>query len=134
MLSHSVVSDSVTLWTIAHQTLSMGILQARILEWLPCLPPGELPNSDIEPRSPALQVDSLPAELPGKPLLRTTSMYPCLIAPEDVGHVKVGAVTSQRAHLLRRALGPLDLLVQGGGFHVHCPGTAHGHLFVQRLQ
>ena len=35
-------------------------------------PPGDLPNSGIETGSPALvdsppQVDSLPAELPGKP-------------------------------------------------------------------
>ena len=29
--------------------------------------PGALPNSGIEPRSPALQMDSLPAEPPGKP-------------------------------------------------------------------
>ena len=29
---------------------------------------GNLPNPGIEPWSPALQVDSLPAELPGKPL------------------------------------------------------------------
>ena len=29
--------------------------------------PGNLPNPGIEPRSPALQVDSLPAELWGKP-------------------------------------------------------------------
>ena len=29
--------------------------------------PGYLPNPGIEPRSPALQVDSLPAEPPGKP-------------------------------------------------------------------
>ena len=28
--------------------------------------PGNLPNPGIEPRSPALQVDSLPAEPPGK--------------------------------------------------------------------
>ena len=28
---------------------------------------GDLPNPDIKPRSPALQVDSLPAELQGKP-------------------------------------------------------------------
>ena len=34
---------------------------------LPCLPPGDFPNPGIEPRSPALQVDSLPAKLPGKP-------------------------------------------------------------------
>ena len=33
MLSHSVMSDSVTPWTVAHQApLSMGILQERILE------------------------------------------------------------------------------------------------------
>ena len=29
--------------------------------------PGDLPNPGIKPRSPALQVDSLPAELQGKP-------------------------------------------------------------------
>ena len=29
--------------------------------------PGDLPNPGIEPRSTALQVDSLPAEPPGKP-------------------------------------------------------------------
>ena len=35
MLSHSVVSDSATSSTVAHQApLSMGILQARILEWV----------------------------------------------------------------------------------------------------
>jgi len=28
--------------------------------------PGDLPKPGIEPRSPALQVDSLPAEPPGK--------------------------------------------------------------------
>ena len=30
--------------------------------------PGDLPNPGVEPRSPALQVDSSPAELQGKPL------------------------------------------------------------------
>ena len=37
VLSHSVVSDFLwpTPWTVTHQTpLSMGILQARILEWV----------------------------------------------------------------------------------------------------
>ena len=34
---------------------------------LPCPPPGNLPHPGTEPRSPALQVDSLPVELPGKP-------------------------------------------------------------------
>ena len=44
-----------------------GILQARILEWEPFPSPGDLPNLGIEPRSPSLQVDSLPAEPQGKP-------------------------------------------------------------------
>ena len=35
--------------------------------------PEDLPNSGIKPRSPTLQADSLPAELPGKPLLSTIS-------------------------------------------------------------
>ena len=33
------------------------------------LPPGDLPNPGIKPGSPALQADSLPAELPGKPFI-----------------------------------------------------------------
>ena len=35
--------------------------------WLPFSSPGDLPDTGIEPRSPALQADSLPSELPGKP-------------------------------------------------------------------
>ena len=31
---------------------------------LPCPPPGDLPDPGIEPRSPALQMDSLPSEPP----------------------------------------------------------------------
>ena len=31
---------------------------------LPCLPPGDLPNPGIKPRSPTLQADSLPSEPP----------------------------------------------------------------------
>ena len=44
-----------------------GVLQARILEWVPYPSPGDLPDPGIEPMSPALQVDSLPADPPGKP-------------------------------------------------------------------
>ena len=39
----------------------------RILEWAPVPSPGDLPNPRIELESPALQEDSLPTELPGKP-------------------------------------------------------------------
>ena len=40
-----------------------GILQARILEWVVC----PFSRGSSQPRSPTLQVDSLPAELQGKP-------------------------------------------------------------------
>ena len=45
----------------------MGIFQARILEWVAMPPSGDLPNPGIEPASHALQADSLPADIPGKP-------------------------------------------------------------------
>ena len=68
VLIHSVVSDSATPWIVAHQApLSVGILQARILEALPCPPPGDLPSPGSERRSPALQEDSLSSEPSGKP-------------------------------------------------------------------
>ena len=45
-----------------------GILQARILEWLPFPFPGDLPDPGIESGSSAWQADSLPSEPPGKPI------------------------------------------------------------------
>ena len=44
-----------------------GDSPAKTLEWVAMTPPEDLPNLGIEPRSPALQVDSLPAEAAGKP-------------------------------------------------------------------
>ena len=45
-----------------------GILQAR----MGCHSPGDLSDPGIEPRSPALQADSLPSKPPGKPLFKFT--------------------------------------------------------------
>ena len=55
---------------MSNSLLSHGILQARILEWVAFPFSGHLPNPGVEPRqprSPALQVDFLPAEQQGKP-------------------------------------------------------------------
>ena len=56
--------------TVACQTpVSLGILQARILEWVPSIPSSrDLPNPGIEHRSPAFQADSLPSEPREKPM------------------------------------------------------------------
>ena len=53
----------VTPWTIQ----SMEFSRPEYWSGQPFLSPGDLPNSGIEPRSPALQEDSLPAEPQRKP-------------------------------------------------------------------
>ena len=60
----------LTLWIIALQApQSMGPSSQEYWSGLLCPPPGDLPNPGIEPRSPALQADSLPSEPPGKPII-----------------------------------------------------------------
>ena len=53
-----------------------GILQARVLEWLPFPSPGDLPKPGIKQGSPALKADSLPTELSGKPFQRVYQNNP----------------------------------------------------------
>ena len=45
-----------------------GILQVRTLEWVAISSPGDLPKTGVKP-GPRNQVDSLPSEPPGKPLI-----------------------------------------------------------------
>ena len=45
----------------------MGFSRQEYWNGLPFPPPGDLPYPGMEPRSPALQADSSPAEPPGKP-------------------------------------------------------------------
>ena len=59
-----------------------GILQARILEWVPFPPPGDLPSPEIKPRSPALQADSLPAGPPGKPSIQERALLNLSVGPD----------------------------------------------------
>ena len=67
----------MTPWTAAHQVpLSMRLSRQGYWSGSPFPSPGDLPNPGIEPRSPALQADSLPTELQGKPLLM--AYYPVL--------------------------------------------------------
>ena len=60
--------------TVARQApLSMGFSGQQYWSGLPFPSPGDLPDPGIEPRSPALQANSLPSEPPGTPInfLRT---------------------------------------------------------------
>ena len=67
-VSRSVMSNSETPWTVDCQaSLSMEFSRQEYWSGLPFPSPGDLPNPRIKPRYPALQADSLPSELPGKP-------------------------------------------------------------------
>ena len=66
LLSH--VQLFMTPWTVAHQApLSMEFSRQEYWSGQPLPSPGDLPNPGIKPWSPALQVNSLPSEPPGKP-------------------------------------------------------------------
>jgi len=69
MLSHfSHVRLFATPCTVTHQTpLSMGFSRQEYWSGLPFPPPGGLPNPEIEPACPALQVDSSPLSHKGSP-------------------------------------------------------------------
>ena len=64
----SNVQLCATPWTVAQQApLSMEFFRQESWSGLPFPSPGDLPHPGMEPRSPALQADSLPPEPPGKP-------------------------------------------------------------------
>ena len=77
MLSHfSCVQLFVMLWTVALQApLSMGFLRQEYWSGLPFPFPGDLPDSEGEPMSPALAGGFFTTEPPGKPALPLTSLY-----------------------------------------------------------
>ena len=67
MFSGSVVSDFFpTPWSVAHPApLSMGFPMQEYWSGLPFLSPGDLPDPEIELRSPELQANPLLSEPPG---------------------------------------------------------------------
>ena len=68
-VSRSVMSNSLRpcgLYVARQAPLSMGFSRQEYWSGLPCPSPGDLPKPGIKPRSPTLQIDSLPAEPQGK--------------------------------------------------------------------
>ena len=65
----------MTPWTVTCQApLSIKFSRQEYWSWLPFLSPGDLSKPGIEPGFPALQMDSLPSELPGKPKSEVTQL------------------------------------------------------------
>ena len=65
--------------------------------------PGDLPNPGTEPRSPALQADSLPAEPQGKP--KNTGVGSLFPSPGDLPGIKPGSPALQADSLPTELLG-----------------------------
>ena len=85
-----------TPWAVAFQApLSMGFSRQEYWSGLPFPPSGDLPNPGIEPRSPALQVDSLTLTLWGSP------MYICAF------YIEVVRIFSSLRNPLRNSDAPL---------------------------
>ena len=64
------MSDSFTIpWTVAHKApLYMRFPRQEPWSGLPFPSPGDLPDPEFEPASPALQANSLPLGHPGNPM------------------------------------------------------------------
>ena len=74
--SLSLICLFVTPWTVTHQTpLSMGFSRQEYWSELLFPSPGDLPDSGTEPKSPALQEDSIQTEPPGKSFLSVENLY-----------------------------------------------------------
>ena len=66
----------MTPWAVARQApLSMGFLRQEYCSGLPFPSPGDLPDPGIELGSPALPVDSLPTQPPGKSLCHLVNSH-----------------------------------------------------------
>ena len=87
----------------------MGILQEGILEWVAMPSSRGSSQPGIKPRSPALQVDSLPSEPPGK--------------PKNTG---VGSLSYLQGNLPDPGIEPGSPALQADSLPAELPGEAHG--------
>ena len=94
--SHSVMPDSVIPWTVAHQAMSIELSRQEYWSGFSCPPTGDLPNPGVEPRSPSLEVNSLPSEPQGKPHYLLLSHF---------SHVRLCATPQTTAHQAPPSLG-----------------------------
>ena len=99
VFSCAVMSNSETLWTVAHQApLFTGFSRQKYWSGLPFPPPGDLPDPGIEPEfpvPPALQIDSLPLSHQGS--LPATIRINCNINPYKCS-VKHGSLNEKQLY------------------------------------
>ena len=122
----------VILWTVACQAPpSMGLSRQEYWSEVPFPSPRDLPNPEIKPRSPALQPDSLPFELPGNPKSEFTVYFFLSnkhIALYRLWHSSHGHVVQ----FLNRVwlCNPMDCCTQDSSALHYCPEFAQIHVQV----
>ena len=84
-----------TPWAVTHQVpLSMGLYEQEHWSRSSLPSPGDLPDPGIAPQSPALQVDSLLSEAPGKPYEKCIPVLFCMLTPcSDVPYCSESWIT-----------------------------------------
>ena len=88
MKSLSRIQLFVIPWTVVYQVpLSMGFSRQAYRSGLPFPSPGDLSNPGIEPRSPALQADTLPSEPPGNSRLLQRAGLPSFSWPSNIPYI-----------------------------------------------
>ena len=132
MLSCSVVSNSLWpqgLYVACSLLCPGGFSRQGYWSGLPRPPPGNLPNPGIEPRSPALQVDSLPSEPLGKSKNTGVSIHPFSRRSSQLrNQTRVSCIAGRffTNWATREALSQPTLQLIGHDYML-LPGLAHKH-------
>ena len=118
-VSRSVISDSANTWTVAHQApLVLEFSRQENWSGLPFPSLGDLPNPLSEPGPPALQADTLPSKLLGKPYY-----YIChslnVVVVQSQSHVQLFATPWTSGFSV------LHYLLEFAQTHVHWVGDAN---------
>ena len=127
LLSH--VRCFATPRTVAHQApLSMEFFRQEYWTGLPFPSPGDLPNPGIEPRFPALWVDSLPLSHEGSPFNFSTNTLPSakMVSKPPVFNYLFGSLFSMQAstHIKSKTL-TLHTHIQYVHTHIHTDACTH---------
>ena len=110
----------------------MGFSRQEYWSGLPCPSPGDLPYPGIEPRSPAWQVDSLPAKPTAFHIYNIVELFCCL--NRFLPPLQVSAVESLEGPLLQvEGLSDLRLELHSKKMNLHLVliDELHRHLYIK---
>ena len=131
LISHIQLFATPCLCAACQAPLSLGFSRQEYwrlffcLFVLPCPPPGGLPNPGIEPKSPALQANSLPSEPPEKPFQQLpfnkccqgNALGECTQGEQEILSLYISCVYAKSLHLCLTLCDPIDCSPPGSSVH-----------------